>query len=242
MLMCKSSLFVNAIIKPIIMKKVVIVVAGGSGKRMKSDIPKQFLCLLGKPILMHTIEKFYSYDPTIEIRLVLPHQLIPVWNELCKKYNFVLQHSIFQGGETRFHSVKNGLSGINKTSLIAVHDAVRPLVSIETINNTFKIAKEKGSAIPVMPLTESIRELIGENSVSRKRDEYCSVQTPQVFQSEILLKSYNTEYDVSFTDDASVVEKAGYQIWLAHGNEENIKITTAIDLIISEALMNQFNI
>jgi len=223
------------------MKNIVVIVAGGSGKRMKSEIPKQFMLLCGKPVLMHTILRFYNFDPNIELRLVLPQQLFSTWNELCKQYNFQIQHKVFSGGETRFHSVKNGLEGTTTPSLIAIHDAVRPLVSINTIKNCFNLAQEKGTAIPVMQLTESIREISGNHSVAKVRELYRLVQTPQVFQSDIILKSYNTLFNTSFTDDASVVEKSGFPIYLAKGNEENIKLTTPIDLVIGETLMKYLN-
>jgi 2-C-methyl-D-erythritol 4-phosphate cytidylyltransferase len=221
------------------MKKIVIIVAGGLGKRMKSDIPKQFILLCGKPILMHTFLKFYYYDPQIEFRLVLPQQAFETWNELCLQYDFRIAHKLFPGGETRFHSVKNGLTGISESTIIGIHDAVRPLVSLNTIKNCFDLASKKGSAIPVLPLTESVREISNNHSIARQRESYRSVQTPQVFKSEILLKSYETEYITSFTDDASVVENSGYPIYLTDGNEENIKLTTPIDLLIGEAFMQQ---
>lgn len=221
------------------MKKIVIIVAGGVGKRMKSEIPKQFMILCGKPILIHTFFKFFQYDSKLEFRLVLPQQSFDSWNELCSQYDFNIPHKLFAGGETRFHSVKNGLAGIIEPSLIAVHDAVRPLVSTNTIKNCFDLASKKGSAIPVMSLKESIREITGQGSQSRQREMYRSVQTPQVFKSEILLKSYEVEYSNSFTDDASVIENAGYQVYLSDGNEENIKITTPTDLLVGEILMKQ---
>jgi 2-C-methyl-D-erythritol 4-phosphate cytidylyltransferase len=221
------------------MQKIVIIVAGGAGTRMKSDVPKQFMLLGGKPILMQTLQKFYEYDPLIEFRLVLPQSLFDAWNELCRQYHFKIPHKIFHGGSTRFHSVKSGLTGISESSLIAVHDAVRPLVSSRTIKNCFNLAMEKGCAIPVMPLTESIREITNNSSVARKREIYRTVQTPQVFKSEILLKSYNAEYTELFTDDASVVEHAGYSVYLTEGNIENIKITNPVDLLIGESLINK---
>jgi 2-C-methyl-D-erythritol 4-phosphate cytidylyltransferase len=221
------------------MEKIVIIVAGGVGKRMKSDIPKQFIPLCGKPVLMHTFLKFYYYDPQIEFRLVLPQQSFDTWHKLCIQYDFKIPHKLYPGGETRFHSVKNGLEGISEASIIGVHDAVRPLVSANTIRNCYDLAAEKGSAIPVMPLTESIREISGSRSIARQREIYRSVQTPQVFKSEILLKSYQSDYIDSFTDDASVAEKAGYPIYLTEGNEENLKLTTPFDLLIAETVLKQ---
>jgi 2-C-methyl-D-erythritol 4-phosphate cytidylyltransferase len=220
------------------MKKIAVIVAGGSGKRMKSDMPKQYLLLGDLPVLMHTLYKFYSFDNSIELRLVLPIDETITWKRLCLEYNFSLKHELFSGGETRFQSVKNGLAGIDNSSLIAVHDGVRPLVSHKTIRNCFNLALLKGSAIPVMPLTESIREINKKNSTAKKREQFLTVQTPQVFQSKILLESYNTEFDKSFTDDASVVEKAGYTVFLTEGNEENLKITTPKDMVIARALLS----
>jgi 2-C-methyl-D-erythritol 4-phosphate cytidylyltransferase len=220
------------------MKKVALIVAGGAGKRMNSELPKQFMLLGNLPVLMHTLYKFYNFDHEIELRLVLPSSEIPAWKILCKEYNFTLNHDIYPGGETRFHSVKNGLKGIDNHSLVAIHDGVRPLVSQKTISNCFDLAVQNGCAIPVMPLTESIRKGNKENTKAEKRDQFFTVQTPQIFLSEILLKAYNTEFDNSFTDDASVVERAGYQVFLTSGNEENIKITTQKDLIIARALIS----
>ena len=221
------------------MKKIAIIVAGGTGRRMNSGIPKQFMLLDNKPILMRTIEVFYKSDISMEIRLVLPGEETGTWDQLCQEYNFTLKHTILSGGETRFHSVLNGLTGINKPSLIAIHDGVRPLVSKKTIDDCFKTAGENGTAVPVMPFKESIREVLGEDSVSRSRRMFRIVQTPQIFQSEILLDSYDTEYQESFTDDASVVEHGGYKIYLCEGNEENIKITSPRDLQIAKILLLQ---
>jgi 2-C-methyl-D-erythritol 4-phosphate cytidylyltransferase len=217
------------------MKKIAIIVAGGRGKRMNSPLPKQFMLLQNKPILMITLEKFFLYDNTIELRLVLPSSEINNWNLLCEKYDFKLGHQIYEGGIHRFFSVKNGLQHIDGKSLIAIHDGVRPLVSLKTIKNCFELAEEKGTAVPVMNLTESIRQLTTDGSVNRDRSLYRLVQTPQVFQSEILVNAYHSEYQESFTDDASVVENYGAKIFLAEGNEENIKITSPQDLLIAEA-------
>jgi 2-C-methyl-D-erythritol 4-phosphate cytidylyltransferase len=221
------------------MKKIVIIVAGGTGKRMKSDLPKQFLLLANKPVLMHTLSNFFTFDPEMELRLVLPADQTETWKKLCEDYHFKIKHELFQGGETRFQSVKNGLKGIDHFSIVAIHDGVRPLVSHQTIENCFNLAAENGCAIPVMPLTESIRRKIGASSVAEKRELFLSVQTPQVFRSEILLKAYDAVFESSFTDDASVVENAGYSVFLTDGNEENIKITTPKDLIIAQALISK---
>ncbi len=219
------------------MKKIAIIVAGGSGKRMNSTVPKQFMLLKNRPLLMITIEKFFLYDPEIELRLVLPLNEIKVWKTLCEKYSFSIPHKIYKGGIHRFFSVKNGLQNLESPSLVAIHDGVRPLVSITTISNCFNLAEKKGTAIPVLNLTESIRKITPEGSEYKDRNLYRMVQTPQVFQSEIILNAYNTEYRDSFTDDASVAEYSGNEIFMTEGNEENIKITTPIDLLIAETLM-----
>ncbi len=220
-------------------QKVALIMAGGKGLRMNAPVPKQFLEIAGKPVLMHTLEVFKNYDPVIELILVLPAGQIDFWKELCKKYAFEINHQIATGGETRFHSVKNGLKLVNLPSLVAVHDAVRPLVSIETISRCFNEAEKSGAAIPVIELNDSIRELFEENSKSVDRNKYRLIQTPQVFDSEILKKAYLQEYSSLFTDDASVVENAGTKINLVEGNRENIKITTEHDLIFAEMIMRQ---
>lgn len=220
------------------MKKIAIIVAGGTGTRMESEVPKQFMLLNGLPVLMHTIRKFYACDSSIEIRIVLPESEIETWNELCNNNNFTIPCQVFPGGETRFHSVKNGLHDLSPHSLVAVHDGVRPLVSKDTIARCYTLAETNGSAVPVIPVRESIRKVEGEDSVSEERSHYRIVQTPQIFSSEILIDAYNLPFEDSFTDDASVVEKAGYKIYLTEGNEDNIKITTSKDLLIAELLSN----
>ncbi len=216
-------------------KKYVIIVAGGKGERMNSEIPKQFIPLLGKPILMHTIEKFKQYDNDISIILVLPKNQISYWNELCQKHQFCIQHKITTGGKTRFESVKNGLDIVPKDekALIGVHDGVRPLVNKTILTHCFETAEKKGVAIPTIQVTDSIREIDGENSHIVNRDNFRLIQTPQVFHSEIIIKSYNQDYLPQFTDDASVVENLGYKVTLVEGDKKNIKITTEEDLAIA---------
>lgn len=215
----------------------VIVVAGGKGLRMNSDVPKQFLELCGKPVLMHTLERFCKYSSDISAVLVLPAEQIDFWKNLCRKHHFNIPHIIVTGGETRFFSVKNGLKHID-AEFVAVHDGVRPLVSQETIERCFLETEKNDAVIPVMHLIESIRYV--ENSETTKpvdRAKYKLVQTPQVFRTEILKKSYEQPYSELFTDDASVVESAGYSVKLVEGNRENIKITTEMDLKIAESLL-----
>jgi len=219
-------------------KKIAIIVAGGKGMRMHSDLPKQFIELKGKPILMHTLEVFHRYDALIQLILVLPSEQIETWKELCNKYSFNLPHRIVTGGVTRFNSVKNGLEVITEPALIAVHDGVRPFVSIETIARCFKEAEINGTAVPVVELVDSIRQITENGSKSVNRSTYKLVQTPQVFQSEILKKAYNQEFSLLFTDDASVVESTGAEIRLVEGNRENIKITTGFDLELAKCYSN----
>jgi len=219
------------------MKKFAIIVAGGSGSRMGSEIPKQFLDLCGKPVLMHTIETFFNFDPDSEIILVLPEHQIDFWNKLCAAHSFVVEHLVVSGGETRFHSVRNGLSKISEKGIVFIHDGVRPLVSQETLTRCSETTQKKGNAIPVLAVNESLRKVEGESNMSVDRSLYFSVQTPQTFQSEQILEAFQQNFDPLFTDDASVAEKAGFEIHLVEGNRENIKITTPVDLIVAETIL-----
>ncbi|MGQ0827111.1 MAG: 2-C-methyl-D-erythritol 4-phosphate cytidylyltransferase [Bacteroidota bacterium] len=221
------------------MNKYIIIVAGGTGTRMKSQIPKQFIELQGKPILMHTIEKFVKAIPQINIIVVLSKQLHDEWEELCKKYNFKHIIQLTDGGETRFHSVRHGLALVPANCVVGVHDAARPFVSSKTIINAFEHAEKNGNASPVVPLTESVREVQGGNNKAIDRSKIFIVQTPQCFHSDLLKKAFVQEYRSTFTDDASVVEAMGEKINLIDGNYENIKITTPQDLIIAKALMER---
>jgi 2-C-methyl-D-erythritol 4-phosphate cytidylyltransferase len=221
------------------MKKFVIIVAGGSGSRMGTEIPKQFLELCGKPVLMHTISVFHDFDPESKIILVLPEDQLPFWEGLCLKHSFSLVHQVVSGGKTRFHSVQNGLSQIDGEGIVFIHDGVRPLVSRETLGRCLETAQESGNAIPVLPVTESLRKLEGEQNISVDRSQYFSVQTPQTFRSDQILEAFQQDFDPAFTDDASVAEKAGFSIHMVEGNRENIKITTPTDLIIAEALLKK---
>ena len=221
------------------MNKAVVIVAGGSGSRMKSDLPKQFIEWCGKPILMHTIEVFYKYSDNIKIVLVLPQAQFVLWEELCKKHNFTVQLQLTAGGSTRFESVKNGLDLIQPDCLVGIHDGVRPLVSNETLERCYDTAQKTGSAIPVTDAFESIRKIEGNESFAVDRSNYKMVQTPQVFKSSLLKDVYDQPFRSIFTDDASVFEHAGHKVTLTEGNRENIKITTPIDLIIGEALKNK---
>ncbi|TKG93581.1 2-C-methyl-D-erythritol 4-phosphate cytidylyltransferase [Puteibacter caeruleilacunae] len=219
------------------MKKTAIIVAGGSGVRMGSKIPKQFLTVKNKPVLMHTIEKFYTYDPQINLIIVLPESQIAYWKDLVKKYQFDISHQVVCGGQSRFHSVTNGLNAAEREGIIFIHDGVRPLVSHETIERCYQLANEKGAAIPVLPVYESLRRLTNDHNQAVDRNSYVNVQTPQVFKAEVIFDSYDTDFQDWFTDDASVVEAAGMQIHLATGNRENIKLTHPGDLQIAEVLL-----
>lgn len=186
---------------------------------------------------MHTIEKFFSSVPEIKIIVVLAKELNDEWKQLCIHHHFTIPHQLINGGETRFHSVKNGLSLVPDNCLVGVHDAARPLVSKQTIITAFDMAEKKGNAIPCVSINESIRELNGENNKTVDRNNYKSIQTPQCFRSDILKKAFEQPYHPLFTDDASVVEMMGEKINLIEGNNENIKITTPQDLIIATALL-----
>ncbi len=218
------------------MKKFVIIVAGGSGLRMGAYIPKQFLELCGKPVLMHTIGAFHQFDPECDLILVLPSEQQEFWTELCLKHSFSMTHRITTGGKTRFHSVQNGLKLIEDKGIVFIHDGVRPLVSRQTLERCYETALRSGNAIPVLAVTESLRKAEGDQNISVDRSQYYSVQTPQTFRTEQIMEAYQHSFDPCFTDDASVAEKVGFAINMVEGNRENIKITTPEDLIIAEAL------
>jgi 2-C-methyl-D-erythritol 4-phosphate cytidylyltransferase len=219
------------------MEKFALIVAGGSGSRMKTDIPKQFLDLAGKPLLMRTMERFAAFDPLIRLVLVLPGMHMDYWNELCSKYRFRLPHTLAGGGLTRFQSVRNGLSVLPDHGLVFIHDGVRPLVSFQTIRNCENLAMKTGNAIPVMPVTESLRKLTEAGSEHVERDGFYLVQTPQTFLIRTIKKAYLLPEQSEFTDDASLCEAMGEKIGMVEGNPENIKITRPIDLILAECLL-----
>lgn len=215
----------------------VIIVAGGKGERMQTDIPKQFIELKSRPVLMHTMDVFVKYNNQINVIVVLPETQIENWNRLCKKHAFQTNHQVVKGGIVRFESVKNGLKISSDLGLIAVHDGVRPLVSQTTIAACFREARKSGAAIPVVMPVESIRQVEGDESVAVDRNRFRLVQTPQVFDANILKKAYDQEYNPLFTDDASVVEAFGVKISLVEGNRENIKITTPFDIKLAEKMI-----
>lgn len=221
-------------------KSYAVIVAGGKGERMGSALPKQFLEIGGKPILRLTMEKFLALGRDIELIVVLPTAQKEYWKEYCRMSGFRDKHILTSGGITRFHSVQNALAYVEDGALVAVHDGVRPIVSSSFLEKMFVEASEKKAVIPVMPVTESLREYsdfekIGSRSVDRSR--YVTVQTPQVFHSEILKEAYTQAFKPSFTDDASVVESAGYEIHMVPGERWNLKITTPEDLHLAEKLL-----
>lgn len=219
------------------MKRYAILVAGGKGLRMGQDLPKQFIPVKGEPVLMHTIRRFRQSLPDLTIIVVLPVAQQAYWRELCEAYNFSMKHLIADGGETRYHSVKNGLLLTEKhDTVIAIHDGVRPFVAEEVILNAFDCAETNGTAIPVTEMVDSVRYIQDEKTISVPRDQYVLVQTPQVFRSEIIHSAYELPYTDQFTDDASVVEANGTTVHTIKGNRENIKITTPFDLRIAEVL------
>ncbi len=232
----------------------VIIVAGGKGLRMGGDLPKQFLPIGGRPVLMHTLQRFRNYSEELRIILVLPHDQQSYWHELCRQYDFHVEHVVADGGETRFHSVQNGLNLIpdDAAGVVGVHDGVRPFVDIEVIARCYDAARLSGAVIPVVPVVETLRQLsdISDAPVTSKtvpRSDYRLVQTPQTFDIQLLKAASRHAIDLSggstaviaktFTDDASVIEAFGHAITLVEGNRENIKLTTPFDLVVAEALL-----
>jgi len=236
------------------MKKYAIIVAGGKGLRMGGDLPKQFIPVEGRPVLMRTLDTFHACDPSIQLILVLPPDHQPYWQELCREYGFRVPHRIADGGATRFHSVQSGLALVGEPdALVAVHDGVRPFVSHEVIGRCYAEAEAHGAVVPVVAVVETVRQLVsgdseaGEprhpeaivnsRSVTVPRDAYRLVQTPQTFRAALLRRAYEQPYRDAFTDDASVVEALGCAVSLVDGNRENIKLTTPFDLIVAKALV-----
>lgn len=217
----------------------VIIVAGGKGLRMGGDIPKQFIAVNGKPVLMRTIERFREYSESLHIILVLPKAQQEYWQSLCREYHFTVSHEIADGGETRFHSVQNGLRMIpdDATGVVGVHDGVRPFVSTDVIQRCYDTARTAKAVIPVAPVVETLRHIHADGSGENVlRSNYRLVQTPQTFDIQLLKQANKQPYSESFTDDASVVEGIGQQVTMVDGNRENIKITTPFDLIIAKSL------
>jgi 2-C-methyl-D-erythritol 4-phosphate cytidylyltransferase len=224
------------------MNKYAVIVAGGSGSRMGSDTPKQFLPIGNAPILMHTIKRFFASEAKVNIILVLPQEQIERWHSLCEKYSFSIPHLIVAGGKNRFQSVRNGLNSIGETEgLVAIHDGVRPFISKRIIEETFKTASKKGNAVASVALKDSIRMVDKNGSKAVHRSDYRSIQTPQTFKIPLIRDAFHKAKNEDYTDDASVAEAAGYAIELTMGSYENIKITTPEDLAMAEAILKKFD-
>ncbi len=217
------------------MKRYAIIVAGGSGQRMGLDVPKQFLPLGQKPVLMHTLEAFYRFDNEIIVLLVLPKSHLALWKKLVTDYHFPFNPLLVEGGDKRFFSVKNALNTIHGDGVVIVHDGVRPLVSMELVKTVFEAAETMEAVVPVLPLTSSIRERLDDGTTKQAdRNRFVTVQTPQGFRVQVLKKAYRQPFSEAFTDDASVVEKSGVEIRFIQGERQNIKITTQTDLKLAE--------
>ncbi len=219
------------------MKKYVLIIAGGVGQRMNMDIPKQFIPINGKPVLMHTIARFYEYDKTMDIIVIIPRAHVSLWKDLCVEFNFKIKHQIVNGGKERFYSVKNGLKVVDENSLVLIHDGVRPLVSFDAINRVVETSEEKGNAIPYIEMNQSVRKVDARGNRAIDRSQLKLIQTPQGFHSSIIKEAYAKRYRKSFTDDASVLEALKHEINLVKGNHNNIKITSSTDLHLVDCLM-----
>ena len=224
------------------MKTVAIIVAGGSGTRFGAELPKQFLELGGKPILMRSIEAFAnSGNCPVDVIVTLPSDQMDLWQRLCDRHGFSVPHRVVPGGETRWHSVKHALDSmgdVNEVDIIAVHDGVRPMVTADVICRTIAAARRDGAAIPVVALNDSVRQVVGEASHALDRSTLRAVQTPQAFDARLLLGAYSLPYQPTFTDDASVVEQLGHPITLVEGDPHNLQITRPMDLALAEYLLN----
>ena len=219
----------------------IIIVAGGKGLRMGGDLPKQFLPIGGKPVLMRTIERFREYSDALKIILVLPREQQDYWRQLCAKHHFAVEHTVVDGGATRFHSSQNGVAAVpdNADGVVGIHDGVRPFVSVETIARCFEAARQYGAALPVLPVTDTLRRVTDDGGYNVQRTNYRTVQTPQAFDAQLLKQAFRQTYSDAFTDDASVVEAMGHKVTMVDGNRENIKLTTPFDLIIAEAMLKK---
>ena len=222
-------------------KEYALIVAGGKGTRIKSSVPKQFIELNGKPILLHTLEVFYRYSRNLTVILVLPEDDFSLWRAICTQFNFTESVTLQPGGATRFQSVRNGLDKIDGEGLVAIHDGVRPLVSEDIIGASFRLAAIHQCAVAAVRLKESIRMTDKDTTKAVDRSRFRLIQTPQTFDVQLIKKAYRMKEDVSLTDDASVAERAGHPISLFEGSFSNIKITTPEDLVIAGALMTERN-
>lgn len=219
------------------MHRTTIIVAGGSGKRLGGPVPKQFQTVKGRPLLMWTIEAFHHYDADMALIVVLPAEHFDIWRALCMGHRFFIKHDVVAGGEQRWHSVKAGLAKVESDGLVAVHDGVRPLVSADLIGRCFDAADRQAAAIPVVPVVPSIRETTAEGSRALDRSTLLAVQTPQCFHTDLLRKAFVQPYDSTFTDEATLVERMGVKVALVEGEENNIKVTTAVDMRLAELLL-----
>lgn len=216
-----------------------LIVAGGSGSRMQSDTPKQFMKLGNKPVLLHTLEAFHKINPSIQLVLVLPAAQISLWKEIRKKFDIKIPHAIVEGGASRFQSVKQGLALVPPESIVAIHDGVRPFIQKRTLEQAYSVAAEKGAAIATVPLKESVRRVSGEKSKAEDRNSFCLVQTPQAFQARLIKKAYRQEENHLFTDCASVAEAAGHEVFMIAGSYSNLKITSPEDMLLAENLLKK---
>lgn len=218
----------------------IIIVAGGKGLRMGSEIPKQFLPIGGKPVLMRTMERFHEYDEALRTILVLPREQQDYWHRLCEEHRFGIEHTVVDGGDTRFASSRNGLHAVpdDAEGVVGIHDGVRPFVSVEVIRRCYDLARRCGAAIPVLPVTDTLRHIdkdgCGHNVL---RSDYRIVQTPQTFDIQLAKRAFRQPYQSRFTDDASVVEALGHKVEMTEGNRENIKLTTPFDLQVAEWIL-----
>ena len=219
------------------MARTTIIVAGGSGKRLGGPVPKQFRTVKGRPVLMWTIEAFHKADPGMALVVVLSKEHFDIWKALCMGHRFFVPHEVVAGGQERWHSVKAGLAQVQDDGLVAVHDGVRPLVSSGLIERCFAAAHDKAAAIPVVPVVPSIRETTADGSRALDRSRLLAVQTPQCFHTDLLRKAFEQPYDPAFTDEATLVERLGVKVALVEGEENNIKVTTALDMQLMERLL-----
>ncbi len=214
-----------------------LITAGGSGKRMNTPFPKQFIPVSGRTLLMRTIDVFHEYDPKMKIVLVIPDDYLQLWKELCTEFDFQVEHQLVRGGDERFFSVQNGLQHIPPGSLVLIHDGVRPMVRPDTIKRVIETTEKKGNAVPCVVPAQTIREVQGAESKMLDRNKLRLIQTPQGFISDLIKEAYNQQYSERFTDDASVLESLGHKINLVEGNYSNIKVTHPADIKMVEALL-----
>ena len=221
------------------MQKHAIIVAGGTGTRMKGEVPKQFMLLNGKPVIQYSLDAFYAYEASIHIIVVVHPEYTSYWKVLCREYQISVPHIVVNGGENRFDSVKNGLARIQKDGLVAVHDAARPLINADFIKHLFLTAENFGSSMPGIPLNDTIRKIEGDTSSQLDRNFLRAMQTPQVYMVSELKRAYTQPFRLLYTDEASVMQSAGFPVYLTEGRPWNIKITNPEDLELAEVLMKR---